>query len=244
MVTLVPIKILILLGWESCEEHAISLFAEMVVKYIKYIGLLSKRSAELADKREVTIFDTFNILKKVRIDLDKLRDFMSNDNGEINYFPLPKELYFQLHNKYNESIIDKNPKNPLLPTFFRKKKYMNKDKTHFNLPGLKLKDETYGTQFDFLPGFPETYTFLETKVNTTKELQEAEVKKSRAKVKRSLEAAVTQIKEENSEKIKNKSLALKNDSVDFESFDDNPFSAPVKKLHTIDEKDIQANEFL
>jgi len=57
---------------------------------IKYIGLLSKRSAELADKREVTIFDTFNILKKVRIDLDKLRDFMSNDNGEINYFPLPK----------------------------------------------------------------------------------------------------------------------------------------------------------
>jgi len=60
----------------------------------------------------------------------------------------------------------------------------------------------YGNQFDFLPGFPETYTFLDTKINTAKELQEAEVKKARAKGKRSLEQAVTQIKEESYAKIK------------------------------------------
>jgi len=243
LIKILIIQILTRYGWESCEEHAISLFAEMVIKYIKYIGLLSKRSSELADKREVAIFDVFNVLKKVKVDLEKLREFMSLANAEMNYFPLARELYFQLHNKYNEVIVNKNPKNPSLPTFFRKKKYMIKDKSHINPTGIKLKDEMYGSKFDFLPGFPETYTFLETKVNPTKELQEAEVKKNRAKGKRSLEAAVTQIKEEDANN-KDKGEKVKHEPIDHDSFDGNPFQAPVKKLHILEEKEIQANEFL
>jgi len=243
LIKILIIQILTRYGWESCEEHAITLFAEMVMKYIKYIGLLAKRSSELSERREVAIFDVFNILRKARIDIEKIKEFMSADTSEINYIELPKELYFQLHNKYNNVIVDKNPSHPLLPTFFRKKKFMIKDKSHFNMTGLKLKNETYGSQFDFLPGFPETYTFMETKINTAKELQEADVKMARAKGKRSLETAVTQIKEDNQSKQKGDNKKEKDASLD-DSFDTNPFSAPVKKLHTLEAKEIQANEFL
>jgi len=44
--------------------------------------------------------------------------------------------------------------------------------------------------------------------------------------------------------VLDKPLAIMNGSIENDYFDDNPFHAPVKKLHTLEEKEIQANEFL
>jgi len=57
---------------------------------LKYIGLLAKKFAELNERREVTLFDVFSIMKKARIDIEKLRLFMETSKDDLNYFPLPR----------------------------------------------------------------------------------------------------------------------------------------------------------
>ncbi len=59
--------------------------------------MLAKRSAELSERREVAIFDVFNILRKARIDIEKIKEFMSADTSEINYIELPKGKEIRKH---------------------------------------------------------------------------------------------------------------------------------------------------
>jgi len=243
LVKIVILQVLSRYGYENCEEHAVQILAEYLIRYLKNLAISAKRYAELCDRREVSIFDMLRAVDNFHIPLRLLREHMENPKKgfELSFV---SELCPSIFPNANNQI----QKASAYSFLTLQNNYFSKG---FHLPIKKdeNRDNTQDFPFpDYLPPFPERFTYTETKMSKRNPYTEAEIKKIKSKNQRNLEDALCSLERDvvptNADAMIDESEnAMVEEKVSKKSELKNPFNTSSKKIKSLQFRDLDEHQF-
>lgn len=245
-------------GWESCEEHAISVFTEIIIKYIKNLGSQAKRLTEMTDRRETNIFDVIHALKVMDISLRKIENHIYESRRLNLNTPMLKTIsqITQESGMIEESVLSIGN----LQLSFPKKKKVLEVPTNFRKEDLQL-----GRKKDLIPNLKDiSISNIEGLIKEpSKDLNDMDIKKLKSKQKRRLEMAFCDLnqslslEQEKDQGNQKSQLALPSSQGTSningntasnkgkrEMSMSNPFNLQPKKIHTLKMDEVSEMQFL
>lgn len=244
LVKIVILQILSRYGYENCEDQAIQILAEYVIRYLKNLAISAKRYAELCDRSEVSLFDMFRAVDNFHIPLRLLKEHMENPKKgfELTFISsLCPEVFPNANSQkqraspYSFLTIQNN--------------YFSKG---FHLPIKKDDNREPNPDFpfpDYLPPFPEKHTYQETKISKRNPYTEAEIKKIKSKNQRNLEDALCSLEKEidpvksNAMVDEGENAMMIEEKVSKRNDLKNPFNTTSKKIKSLQFKDLDEHQF-
>jgi len=258
LVKIMVLQILNRYGWESCEEHAIAVFAEIIIKQMKNIAKGAKRLTEMTDRRETNIFDVIHALRMDGTSLRKVEEHITECRKAPLTTPTLKILTQSTQDKV--FIEEAVPQVGNLVFSFPKKKMVLEVPSNFRKEDINIaknrKDMILNVKDITIPMAPSVIK------EGSKDLTEIELKKIKSKQKRKLEIAYCDLYQavENDEKEEKEQQIEKGQASSIinaqpagnviynkskrEMNQSNPFNLQPKKIHTLKLEDVSENQFL